>query len=82
MEAWQAAPSLILDDGWDDEPDANASWPHRVETDPAKEQVPLSKKAPLLIDGARASKMRPNGKSQQGSMRFILKQAMFVHEEH
>jgi len=35
--AAQAAPSLILDDGWD-EPDDS-------------ENVPLSKKAPLLIDG-------------------------------
>eukprot|EP00913_Durusdinium_trenchii_P016525 g15531.t1 len=38
LKAQAAAASLILDDGWDDEPEAN-------------EQVPLSKRAPLLIDG-------------------------------
>eukprot|EP00434_Breviolum_minutum_P002824 symbB.v1.2.002481.t1/scaffold131.1/size310497/1 len=36
--AQAAAASLILDDGWDDEPEGT-------------ENVPLSKKAPLLIDG-------------------------------
>ena len=29
LDIWQAAPSLILDDGWDDEPDA--AWPHKLE---------------------------------------------------